>query len=452
MVRKNGISEQLRRPDAYRPSAAPYHVFVHDDEGPRFSDRRDAGRRLAEALAGERHDDAVVLGLARGGVEVAAEVARALGLPLDAIAVRKVGHPLQPEYALGAVAPDGTAVIRDRAGVPEAHLQALVEDARRRAAELDARLHASRPRLDVAGRRCLLIDDGLATGATMKAAIAFARAGGASRVVVAVPVGSPDTVAELAADADQVICLETPDPLWAIGLWYDRFDQVSDEEVQALLADALPNAVRRQGVRIPVEAVELMADLAVPAAAHGLVLFSHGSGSGRFSPRNRLVARTLNRRGIATLLLDLLTVDEEPDRRLVFDIELLASRLTGAVRWARSFEETRSLPIGLFGASTGAAAALIAAAELPDVVRAVVSRGGRPDLARARLPEVRAPTLLIVGGADELVLELNREALTELRCERELTVVPAATHLFEEPGALERVAELASEWFVRYLR
>ncbi|RXH23968.1 DeoR faimly transcriptional regulator [Bradyrhizobium nanningense] len=193
--------------------------------------------------------------------------------------------------------------------------------------------------------------------------------------------------------------------------------------------------------------------LSVPGNARGLIAFAHGSGSSRFSPRNTAVAEALNERGFATLLLDLLTPQEEQDRSNVFDVGLLAERLLAAVDWLEG--QTRAianLPVGLFGASTGAAAALTAAARLPDRVAAVVSRGGRPDLAGEALPLVRAPTLLIVGGSDLGVIELNEEALARLRCPRALAIVPGATHLFPEPGAMEAVIEHASGWFERYLQ
>lgn len=204
--------------------------------------------------------------------------------------------------------------------------------------------------------------------------------------------------------------------------------------------------------RIPARAVTLEGILAVPPDARGVVLFAHGSGSGRFSPRNNFVARVLQEGGIATLLIDLLTQEEAEDRRLVFDIDLLAERLLDATAWLRGQRETTGLPIGYFGASTGAAAALQAAAREGTNIAAVVSRGGRPDLAAEYLPRVKAPTLLIVGGHDEPVLELNRAAHDLLLCEKELVVVPGATHLFEEPGALEEVARLAREWFQRHMQ
>jgi putative phosphoribosyl transferase len=202
--------------------------------------------------------------------------------------------------------------------------------------------------------------------------------------------------------------------------------------------------------------IMLSGSLFMPDQPVGLVVFAHGSGSSRFSPRNRAVADFLNRARLATLLFDLLTAEEsEVDqytRQFRFDIGLLTERLVGAVDWLGHYEPGRGLPIGMFGASTGAAAALRAAAARPAAVAAVVSRGGRPDLAEERLPEVRAPTLLIVGGADPAVIELNQQAAARLTAEHRLEIVPGATHLFEEPGTLERVQELARDWFLKYLR
>jgi len=192
--------------------------------------------------------------------------------------------------------------------------------------------------------------------------------------------------------------------------------------------------------------------LTVPEHATGLIIFAHGSGSSRLSPRNAFVAEALQLRGMATLLFDLLTDEEALDRRNVFDVPLLASRLEEAVAWARADAEVGALNTGLFGASTGSAAALVAAAEIPEHVAVIVSRGGRPDLAGAALHKVSAPTLLIVGGDDTVVLDLNRDALGKLNCEKSLLVVPGATHLFEEPGALDQVARAASDWFALHLR
>jgi putative phosphoribosyl transferase len=213
--------------------------------------------------------------------------------------------------------------------------------------------------------------------------------------------------------------------------------------------------VRERVVRIVTDEVRLTGDLEVPDNARGVVLFAHGSGSSRHSPRNRHVAALLREAGLGTLLLDLLTPAEETvdvqTRHLRFDIGLLARRLVGATDWLAEDSETAGLDIGLFGASTGAAAALVAASERPELVRAVVSRGGRPDLARHALSGVQAPTLLIVGGDDLAVIPLNREALAQIKAEKDLVIVPEATHLFEEPGALDEVARLAADWFRGHL-
>lgn len=209
-------------------------------------------------------------------------------------------------------------------------------------------------------------------------------------------------------------------------------------------------------IRVRMRDHSLQGDLGVPAEPHGIVLFAHGSGSSRHSPRNQYVARALERRDLATLLIDLLTPEEEviDDRtaQYRFDIPLLADRLVMIVDWLRDQRNTASLPIGLFGASTGGGAALMAAADRPDEIAAVVSRGGRPDLAGAALAKVKTPTLLIVGGLDTPVIQMNRDAMRQMRAEVKLEIVPGATHLFEEHGALERVAELAGEWFARYLQ
>jgi dienelactone hydrolase len=219
----------------------------------------------------------------------------------------------------------------------------------------------------------------------------------------------------------------------------------------------MPGNAKDQGetVLVPARGVHVTGDLVIPDEARGMVLFAHGRGSSRFSPRNRSVAGKLRRAGLATFLVDLLTADEElideETRALRFDIDLLAGRLVAVSDWLAASRRTAGLPLGFFGASTGAAAALVAAAARPGRVEAVVSRGGRPDLARGALVAVCAPTLLILGGRDEQVLRLNERAMESLSCEKKLAIVPGATHLFEEPGALEQVAELAALWFLGHL-
>jgi putative phosphoribosyl transferase len=221
------------------------------------------------------------------------------------------------------------------------------------------------------------------------------------------------------------------------------------------MAHSETEAIEERSIRVTAGGVMVDGDLRIPREADGIVLFAHGSGSSRHSSRNRYVARLLNGSGLATLLIDLLTVEEEAvdirTAHLRFNIGLLAERLIGATDWLKQNDDTEHLAIGYFGASTGAGAALVAAAERPGLVKAVVSRGGRPDLAGPALAKVQAPTLLIVGGHDTQVIELNQIALAQLKCEKQLSIVPRATHLFEEPGALDEVARLAAQWFLRWL-
>ena len=433
-----------------------------------FRDRREAGRCLAEALLHLRDKSPVVLGLPRGGVPVAFEVAQALDAPLDVLIVRKLGVPHQTELGMGAVGEDGVRVLNPeviRGSVVTDEDIAQVEARERMAVEQRARLfRGARPDVSLVGRTAIIVDDGLATGGTARAAIQVARVHGADQVVLAVPVAPPDTVDALGSDADEVVCLESPEPFWAIGAWYSDFSPTVDREVIDLLKEARKTRAAAAGgsdprthagydgdVEVDAGAHVLPGSLTIPPGASGVVVFAHGSGSSRHSPRNRYVADALHRDGLGTLLFDLLSPEEEVDRENVFDIPLLAGRLAAATDWLRAQSVARELAVGCFGASTGAGAALCAAAEPESPVRAVVSRGGRPDLARQRLRDVRAPTLLIVGGRDDVVIELNREAASHLRCEHRLDIVPGATHLFEEPGTLEVVAELACRWFVDHL-
>ena len=434
-----------------------------------FIDRADAGRRLAARLQHLRGDQVVVLGLPRGGVPVAYEVARALDAPLDVIVVRKLGVPFQPELAMGAIGEEGVRIINKEvvsiAGVSASQLDEV--EARERT-ELEVRVRrfrGDRPPIALEGRIVVVVDDGIATGSTARAACQVARARGAARVVLAVPVAPPDWRGRLGKFADELVCLHTPDPFYAVGQFYDNFTQTSDEEVVACLervARPVPRAAttsatgndppsRDEEVEVRAGPVQLGGHLTLPEDAIGVVVFAHGSGSSRRSPRNRYVATVLNEEGLATLLFDLLTVEEEADRANVFDISLLARRLVDVTNWLRAETDLAHLPVGYFGASTGAGAALWAAAEPDADIAAVVSRGGRPDLAGPRLAEVAAPTLLIVGGDDHVVLDLNRQAQAQLRCESRLVVIPGATHLFEEPGTLQAAAEAARDWFTGHM-
>ena len=423
-----------------------------------FRDRTEAGRRLARVLAPRALSDPVVIALPRGGVPVAAQVAATLHAPLDVLIVRKLGAPVNPEFAIGAVGEGGARVIHEQAcaaaGVDRTDLDAMTTRGQR---EIERRIGTYRhgqPMIPVRGRVVVLVDDGLATGATAATGIAVLRQLGAAYIILAVPTGSGEAVRDLSGQADEVICLEQPAWFESVGAQYEQFDQTGDDEVVALLA---AQRVRGSGsldaqVRIPFAPGHLLPGrLTAPAGARGIVVFAHGSGSSRLSPRNQTVATSLNAAGFGTLLLDLLTDAESLDRRNVFDIAELGARLASARRWLADRPEVAGLPVGYFGASTGAAAALVAAAG-DRTISAVVSRGGRPDLAGDALGLVTAPTLLIVGGLDDLVLDLNRQAMGRMRCDTALEVVPGATHLFEEPGALEQVADLAGRWFAQHLR
>ena len=451
---------------------------------PVFHDRRDAGRQLGRALRDYERANPLVLGLPRVGVPVADEVAIALHAPLDVVIVRKLGSPMNPECGFGAVGEGGALVTdegaRREVGVGDEEYRRIIG---RERAEIERRIalyRENRPMLDVTGRTVIVVDDGLATGSTASAAISVLRHLGARRIVLAGPTGSAQAVELLRSRADEVLCLQTPEWFRAVGAQYEDFAQTTDHEVIEILRQRLRGAGPREGTGaasgngssadvlgvnalgvnasgvdrdIAIEirpGIALPGRITVPPNAIGVVAFAHGSRSSRLSPRNASVARTLQHAGLGTLLFDLLTDDEAETRAYVFDIELLAQRLALATAWLRAQPTTGGLPIGYFGASTGAAAALVAASDDPEIA-AVVSRGGRPDLAGAALPKVTAPTLLIVGGLDLEVIALNRTARSQMTCPTRLDIVPGATHLFDEPGTLAAAAGLARDWFTAHL-
>jgi predicted phosphoribosyltransferase/dienelactone hydrolase len=426
-----------------------------------FADRREAGEALAAQLDRLAPERPIVLALPRGGVPVAAEVAARLRAPLDVLMVRKLGVPFHPELAMGAIGEDGSRVL-------EPTILRSIDVTARELAEVEARerhelerrgevYRAGRPLLPIQGRTVIIVDDGIATGSTARVAVEIARHRGAARVVLATPVAAPDTADALEQIVDAFICVATPTHFSAVGQWYRDFSQVGDDEVIRLLAeaqDADPDAPASEDdidrdVELAVDGVTLRGHLTVPAGARGVVVFAHGSGSSAQSPRNRQVAEHLHRERVGTLLFDLLTPAEAEHRPNVFDIELLTRRLVAATHWLEA--EIGPHAVGFFGASTGAAAALRAAADPGITAHAVVSRGGRVDLAGDRLAAVTAPTLLIVGGADPEVLALNRQATRLLRCRHHVMVVPGAGHLFEGPGELDAVAHAAATWFAWHL-
>ncbi len=430
-----------------------------------FMNRDDAGRQLADRLEPMEFSHPVVYALPRGGVPVAVEVARRLNAPLDLVLVRKIGAPGNLEVALGAVVegtPPQTVINEDVKRISGADDTYLDRVRAEKLVELEQRRKAymgDHPRIDPKGRTAIVVDDGLATGATMKAALIALKRQGAEKIVVALPVAPVLALAEIAELADSVVCLLSARHFRGVGSFFRDFHQLSDEETIGLLrqswaaydasSSGQDQAFDRREVAIP--PLGLIGDLVVPENPRGIILFAHGSGSSRHSPRNTLVADKLNASGFATLLMDLLTPAEAQDRGNVFDIPLLAERVIEAALWISSQPDIADLLLGLFGASTGAGAALQAAAELQTRVAAVVSRGGRPDLAGPHLHRVVAPTLLIVGGDDQQVIGLNDQAHAALTCEKLLRIVPGANHLFEEPGTLETAIDFARAWFEHYL-
>jgi putative phosphoribosyl transferase len=448
-----------------------------------FKNRVDAGQRLAVKLLHLRGQNNVVLGLPRGGVPVAAEVARVLEAPLDVIVVRKLGVPSQPELGMGAIGEDGVRIINyDVIRLTGATDRDVANAERRERVELDRRVQQfrkNRPRLSLVDRNAIIIDDGIATGSTAKAACQVARMLGAARVILATPVAPVDWTERLANDADEFVCVQTPKRLFGVAQWYHDFSQTTDEEVVRCLSTysgvestasyggaMLSNHGKDEPmvgnnmhtyenvfdgeVDIPIDDIHLQGHLTIPQNPRGIVVFAHGSGSSRFSPRNRFVASVMHRARIGTLLFDLLTTGEERHRSNVFAVELLGDRLIQSTRWLRRHANAANVPIGYFGASTGAAAALWAAGDPYNNVDAVVSRGGRPDLTGPRLAAVTAPTLLIVGGLDYVVVDFNYQSSMHLHCENKLAIVQGATHLFEEEGTLAEAAELARDWFIEH--
>jgi putative phosphoribosyl transferase len=421
----------------------------------KFEDRKHAGVFLAPKLFKYREDNPLVLALPRGGVPVAAEVADRLEVPWNVLIVRKIGAPFQPELAVGALCENEEPYLSESSlaysGLNPKDLDRVIKVEREKIQAQIQRFRNGKPIENVKGRTIIVVDDGLATGATVHAAIKYLRKKGAGKVVVAVPVAAASSANQVRDEADEVVDIEEPEDLYAISPWYQDFSQVSDEEVLSLLH---PPPVRmplhREDIVIEDRDCILKGNLTTVPQMKGLILFAHGSGSGRLSPRNQMVAQELNSAGFGTLLFDLLTLDESEDRQKVFDIPLLSRRLVLATQQLRKRADLHEVPYGYFGASTGAGAALLAAAQMAqekDLPFAVVSRGGRPDLAGPALKKVESPTLLIVGAKDSVVIPLNEEAQKQLEDSR-LILVPDATHLFEEDGALEEVAHLAAEWFL----
>lgn len=420
-----------------------------------FRNRREAGGLLAEKLSElNLGRETCVLALPRGGVPIAWEISQQLKCPLDLVFIKKIGLAGQQELAIGAISEDSEVHWQretiDWLGLKSSHLESLVSSKQKELQAQVKKLRKGRPAIDVKEKTVIVVDDGLATGATMIAALQFIRKNGPKRILVAVPVASDSAVDAIAPWSDETVVLEVPRPFFGVGQWYKDFSQVTDDEVQNLLEGFPTEGVSDHGVLIPHDELLLEGELTVPAVSKGLIIFAHGSGSTHRSPRNLKVATALNKFGFATLLFDLLTPAEAANRANVFNIPLLVERLRNATKWALEKDELRDLPIGYFGASTGAAAAL-GAARSESRVKSVVSRGGRPDLASEYLEHISCNVLLIVGGEDHEVIKLNERAKAALfSCE--MVIVPGAGHLFEEGNTMDEVIEYASNWFEQTLR
>jgi putative phosphoribosyl transferase len=443
-----------------------------------YADRAAAGKAVATAVAAlgdvTRRRDVVVLGLPRGGIPVARAVADQLGAPLEAIVARKLGVPGLGEVAFGAIAEGRREIVEDSVrwylGLPRRVVAPIVLRERR---ELDrrARLYrAGAPLPALRGRTVVLVDDGLASGATLRAAALAVRRERPARLIAAVPVASAMHRDDVRATVDELVATATPEPFETVSVWYDDFAPVTDAEVLRLLgrssdgsamaAEASRDGTDEHEIGILVGRDEtgdpgrMIGDLGLPnARPTGLVILAHGGGSSRNSYRNRYLAARLRQAGWATMRVDLLLEREQAedavDGDARFDIPRIATRLLRAVEWAAQESVPGARRIVLFGASTGAAAALVVAATRPDLVIGVVSRGGRVDLAGPALRAVRASVFLIVGGADADTLERTRESAPRLAGPSRLTVIPGAGHTFEEPGALGGVGEHVVRWLGR---
>jgi putative phosphoribosyl transferase len=418
-----------------------------------FRDRLQAARKLLSVLSPlvgkeEAPHRPLVLGIPRGAVPMAKIIADALGAELDLVLVHKFTLAHQPEFAVGSVSENGQIYLNPEASSFEKSEVALADAASRAIFHLQAKRRLYTPHrqsISMRGRQVIIVDDGIATGSTALAAVRFVKQQGALSVIVATPVASKEAVQLLQEEGAEVVASFVPERFYAVSQFFDDFSEVTDREVVRALSGEYPETTLHLGD------VDLKGFLHVPEEAHGLVLFSHGSGSGRNSLRNQFVAKSLFEAGFATLLVDLLNDEESQNRDLVFDIEFLTSRLLEIENWIVTDPTISELPLGVFGASTGAAAAMAMASDEKSNVCAIVSRGGRPDL-DPRDPElVRAPTLFLVGEEDKQVLIWNREVFARLKCTKELIVILGATHLFEEPGTLEQVAAHAQNWFERHL-
>lgn len=423
-----------------------------------FTDRAEAGRRLAERVRAFAVTDPIIVALPRGGVPVGAELARRLRVPLDVLLVRKIGLPSNPEFGVGALTEDGRLYYDDTAlARMNVSREALAETVESERAELHRRLalyRGGRPAPRLGGRDVIVVDDGLATGGTARAALAMVRRQRPARLVLAVPVGHLSAVEGLRHDADQLVVLTAPENFRAVGEWYRDFEQLTDGYVTAVLAElgtAAPPGASERAVRFRAGEVYLDCDYAVPPQIAGTVVMAVEEG--RSHPQHRAVARALREHGFATLLLDVLTAEERQSQGVgaAPGTAVLAERLEAAVRWLRRAAVAASDPVGLLGVGAGAVAAVTAAAHCPDDVGAVVTCGGRLDFAEEALPDVRAPTLVLVEGEDSFVRELAEWAAARMSARQEVRVVAGPERLLTDPRSWEEVGAAAVGWYRSHL-
>lgn len=424
---------------------------------PHFKDREDAGAQLGARLRrhlGEVPSDSIVtLGLPRGGVPVARQVALALGTPLDVVIVRKVGVPGDPELAMGAVGERGVVALNDDVvrlfDVTPAVIRVAVD---REQIEIGRRVIAYRGERsleNLTNKTVVIVDDGLATGATAKAACEIVRKYDPAHIVLAVPVAPRGWEKAFVNLADDCIALHKPSDFRSVGEWYVRFNEVSDADVRDLLHRP-PSAGKE--VRIVLrESAALRGYLHVPEGADTIVLFVHGQGSDSKSPRSQKLAQYLSAAGYATLLFDLTTTQEAEYRNSQFDLNKFVDRVCEVVDWCAQEKETSYLRIVLFGASTGGGISVLAATKRPDSVEAVITRGGRVDLVESQGQKISCPLLMIVGSRDREVLEINRRYAQRLKGLAHVATVTDASHLFEEPGAMDEVARQATTFMQKHL-
>jgi putative phosphoribosyl transferase len=419
-----------------------------------FQDRTDAGRQLGERLQEQILSEPIVVGLARGGTPVAVEVAEALTAEIDTLIVRRVAHPEHPDVGIGVVA-EGDVVLFDPQLVAwlqleEAALDGLVAAERRHLQRQARALRGGRDPVAVAGRDVVLVDDGVSSGLTAKAAVESLRRRGAERIMLALPVGSPVVLAELEGLVDHLVCLEQPEKVEALADFYQDFTEVDDRLAGRLLQEAVRRLVTVREVDVPIAERTVIGALVGPSRPDGVVVVVPGVGSAARSPRNLVLARQLAAKGLATLLVDLVDAGEAAEGATPSGLETQAERVAELCRWLRTESPWAQLPVGLLSSCSGTAVALLAVARHRAEVAAVVSRDGRPDLAGEALAAVTVPTLFVVAGRDERGERLNLAARYRLHGVAEVAVVAGASMLFEEPGTLAEVGRRAGAWFVHH--